>query len=540
MARIKTVYSSDMVCHLWANNHPHDIRTASDNLYTKNGALFSYGPHYVIGAFVKNNKGENLILWNSRGYSSTTAQHTSKAYRALTVEQSRELVRVPGLNRDNLGDFAGLAFATMMESRGPLQKCEKARENLPVYIQHAARLLNDARKLYEFAGDSKRAGAVPVLAMDAGKVEAAQILADMMRADNLEAGKKSQIDAGVSLRMVQQMDGDGGRYTARGIAREIVRTVDHVKRSRAAFEKAGKKAPRELATIEKAARVLGDKYGPLAHMEELAQMRADIGDRVKNAVQELGEYRRLRKTGKFNRAVLWAVDKLKSEYPPKFSDEKQARAVWGKNGPQMREYIFKIIERGDRIGAFDTLNRAVQTVREAVNAYTARPDIQPVPRGDYLARAVSMAGGAALPPFWAAIVNPLLSEVSEIEKQHAARIEAANAEKITKWRAGERVQLPRDVGPLVRVNGSTVETSWGAVVPLEHAARLLKLARAIQARGGQRFEHGDGPTVGHFRASYIGGDFRVIIGCHEFSPDESENAARLIVAATSTETEITN
>ncbi|MGV1017488.1 MAG: hypothetical protein ACOYBW_08935 [Fluviibacter phosphoraccumulans] len=533
MTRIKTVYAADMVCHLWANGHAHDVRTPTDNLFTKNGVLFSYGPHYAIGAHVKNGKGDTLILWNTRGYSSTTAQHTAKAWRALSVAQSRAVVRVPVLNRDTVGDFPGLAFACLMQAREPLQACEKARERLPVYIQHAARLLDDARRLYEFAGDKKRAALVPVLAPDAGKPEAALILADMTRADNLETGKKESERAGQSLQLAQLMESEAGRYTARGIAREIVRTVEHVRKARAAFEKAGKKAPRELVTIEKTARALGDKFAPLAHAEELQQMRIDIAGRVRATVQELAEYRRIRKAGKFNRAVLWAVDKLKTEYPPKYSDEKQARAIWGKDGPQMREYINSLITRGDRIGAFDTLARAVQTVGESVTAYTARPDIQPVPRGDYLARAVKTCGGT-LPAYWAAKVNPLLSEVAKIESEHAARVLARNLEKIEQWRAGESVTLPRDVGPLVRIVGDTVATSWGAVVPLEHAARLLKLARAIQARGGQRFEHGDGPAVGFFRVSSIGADFRIVIGCHEFTPDESEHAARLIIAATST------
>ena len=535
MTRIKTVYPADMVCHLWANGHGHDVRTSTGNVFTESGVLYSYGRHYAIGAFVTNSKGDRLLLWNSRGYSATTAQHTAKAYRALSVQQSRELVRVPELSGRSVGDIPGLAFACLMSARDPLQKCEKARDRLPVYMADAARWLTDARRLYEFAGMAKQARAVPVLAPDACKADAARIYSEMVRDEWIKNAATESENAARAFSLAESMASESGRYSARGIMRELSRAVRHIETGQNNLKRAGRGQSAKMRALLKQCQKMADQFGPLARAEELAQMRADIGDRVKNAVRELADYRRMRKARKFNNAALWAISKLKDEFPPKLADEKQARAIWGKRGPAELDYINAIISRGDRIGAFNSLARNIATVRDQIKNHHLSPDAAPVPNPRTLANYARAAGAESL-PYWSAIVGPLVAECERIEKARADRIAQINADKIARWRAGESVTLPRDVGPLVRIVGDTVATSWGATVPLSHAARLLKLARIIQARGGQKFADGSGPSVGYFRVSFIGADFRIIIGCHEFSPDESENAARLIAESVNLET----
>jgi hypothetical protein len=125
------------------------------------------------------------------------------------------------------------------------------------------------------------------------------------------------------------------------------------------------------------------------------------------------------------------------------------------------------------------------------------------------------------PKYWRAKGEAIAQTAEQMRAEYDAREIERNAERVAAWRRGDRVSLPNGLPTMARIRGDVVETSRGATVPLSHAVRLVKLARKVAAKGGERFTNENAPRVGHFRVQYIGGDLSAVIGCHEFSAVES-------------------
>jgi hypothetical protein len=83
--RVKSVYGTDEIPHLWAHRLPKDrrIRNARGNLYAEGDTLYSYGPHFPIARRVVRN-GEVVYLYTTRRYSATTRGHCRLAERAMS------------------------------------------------------------------------------------------------------------------------------------------------------------------------------------------------------------------------------------------------------------------------------------------------------------------------------------------------------------------------------------------------------------------------------------------------------------------------
>lgn len=84
-------------------------------------------------------------------------------------------------------------------------------------------------------------------------------------------------------------------------------------------------------------------------------------------------------------------------------------------------------------------------------------------------------------------------------------LERTQRENISRWLAGEGVNISAISPTLLRVRGDVVQTSRGAEVPLGDAVKMFA-----------RFERGElvaGDRIGHFTVSAITPD-AVIIGCH--------------------------
>jgi hypothetical protein len=114
---------------------------------------------------------------------------------------------------------------------------------------------------------------------------------------------------------------------------------------------------------------------------------------------------------------------------------------------------------------------------------------------------------------------------SDLSEAYEAKIALINADKIQAWRDGKLSSLPynaRGEYALLRVKGSTVETSQNADVPLTHALRLLDLIERGQARKGER--------VGHYTLETCEGlkdvpPF-VTIGCHRILLSEAQEVLK--------------
>lgn len=74
---MKTVFnnSSDVI-HLFVQRSQDNARCS--NVFFDRNKIYSYGYHYLLGEFISNKKGEEAIMINNLGYSSTTAKHISQ------------------------------------------------------------------------------------------------------------------------------------------------------------------------------------------------------------------------------------------------------------------------------------------------------------------------------------------------------------------------------------------------------------------------------------------------------------------------------
>jgi hypothetical protein len=79
---MKTVFSKDMVAHIWAQQSQYEGRTATGNFYFKDATLYSYGSHFIVGKF-EEFKGKRCILMSTRTYSVTTTGQQYLARMAI-------------------------------------------------------------------------------------------------------------------------------------------------------------------------------------------------------------------------------------------------------------------------------------------------------------------------------------------------------------------------------------------------------------------------------------------------------------------------
>ena len=79
---MKTVFSKDMVAHIWAQQNQYEGRTSSGNFYFTDKTLYSYGNHFIVGKFEQHN-GNRCILMSTRTYSVTTSSQQAIARQAI-------------------------------------------------------------------------------------------------------------------------------------------------------------------------------------------------------------------------------------------------------------------------------------------------------------------------------------------------------------------------------------------------------------------------------------------------------------------------
>jgi hypothetical protein len=78
---MKTVFtSSATVIHLFAQRSQAEAHCS--NVFFENNRIWSYGRHYLLAEFIKNNSGNEAIMINNTGYSVTTAKHITEVIQA--------------------------------------------------------------------------------------------------------------------------------------------------------------------------------------------------------------------------------------------------------------------------------------------------------------------------------------------------------------------------------------------------------------------------------------------------------------------------
>lgn len=134
---MKTVFTNDMVAHVWAAQTQHHGQNGKGTFRFQGGSLYSYGVE--IARIVDTPAKTKAVLLNDRSYSLTTTAHQARASRAVS-----HLPRFR-LNGASLWDKPKEAhLAILADSVKILGTASRARVNGPHYLERARRRVEEA------------------------------------------------------------------------------------------------------------------------------------------------------------------------------------------------------------------------------------------------------------------------------------------------------------------------------------------------------------------------------------------------------------
>ena len=558
MAREKTVYTADMVCHLWANRHPVSVRTPTGNLFTSGSSLYSYGNHFVIAAFLDNpaEGGEALIIWNDSSTTCTTNKHRSHAFRALSSYQRQRLIRCDGGLDRNSVENRGLplvAKANIDYALGQLEKALSARQRRDSYIGEAVRAFSGAVSIYKYIGDGKAVTSVPVIPANPTNEQLADIVRTAKKAELNKKALESLESLKTSHSHNAERVGNYDFWVSKGeaprdenkpaeiLARALHNTGGLITRTIDAYKLAGLNVSSLIPKIKKENAAMLARFKPLADAEIARVNCAAMLKRAHAYSLQIAVFKPNEKHGKSLKDTgghFYARTATRENFinrgfydiAPVSLD--QGRLAWldANECTANIEFINRIIARASNIVCHKKLADNIQ----AFNAWkeSAIEFIEgKASRVPYRFTKFDYALSFEALPYFIGKIEAIKKELDSLNVQILARNAVIHAENIQKWRNGENVTIPRDVPVMARIKGDIVETSWGAHVPLDHAARLVRIAQRVAARGGMTYTTGTGPRVGHFQVNRIGSDLSALIGCHSFNSSESALIIPLILQA---------
>lgn len=115
------------------------------------------------------------------------------------------------------------------------------------------------------------------------------------------------------------------------------------------------------------------------------------------------------------------------------------------------------------------------------------------------------------------------NEAKRIATEMKTQREAAERERLEKWRNGDNVYSYFEVTAL-RVHGENIETTKGAKIPIDHAVKVWPLLKRLHDSGG-KYERGEKSIrLGHYTLDSFDGDI-LRVGCHIIPFAEVQNIA---------------
>lgn len=543
MARIRTVFPRNTVAHHWAHGVQDSARNAADTFYFRGPTLYSYGRHFVIGHILRGDDYGPLtgrVLWNDASYSNTTSNHQSIAWRALTTQQRDTCLHVPTLNSDD----ARAIDRAIREKRLP----DYAADLIRIVQSHVASIIGKrhgsgpfvealfkarkydatARVLYAAAGRKYPLDAIPLNSdVPADKAERSAFVAAFSRAvvrDDYQTALTAADQYLQRARAEFEAGNDGTQYddirTAARIAASTYTVAQQCERAAdTADEKhrilhAGKRSP----AVGKIRKALQPIAAALKTRQEETQ-RAEIMARLNFFTRKFYVARRNRKT--FSVASL-----------PGYIG--QLQSAMSAVGIAPDSLIGHAVARVARMESVLTINRDAASARRSFAAAESYGNQHP---GNALrcyrevlnyARRIQNTEGGYSQYVLAGLADVVKSSRARADVMLAA-VQAKEKACIDDWIAGRSNHAPSyTVGTYARIKGDMIETSRGASVPIAHACRLARVFDRIVNAGGKTWPDGSGPMVGHYRVNTIGADGTLVIGCHEFNPDEARRLRDLL------------
>lgn len=124
-------------------------------------------------------------------------------------------------------------------------------------------------------------------------------------------------------------------------------------------------------------------------------------------------------------------------------------------------------------------------------------------------------------------------ELAQKERERKQRAQAKQEKEAQEdreaWLAGTGSYYPCSYGSPIRLRivADNLETSRGAIVPLDHAKRAFKVVKACKDKGNSYQRNGHTVHLGHFALDSIDTNGNVTAGCHKIEWQEIERVAKL-------------
>lgn len=132
---MKKVVSSSQVCHLWAHQSQSEARNGKGSIYFNGDTIYSYGSHFPMARHVN-----GAVLFTTRSYSTTTAQHLSMTRGAIPPN-------VPVFRVECVTDAPSITMAQEIEERATqlYAKAQRAKSNKGWFLSYVAETLQEAK-----------------------------------------------------------------------------------------------------------------------------------------------------------------------------------------------------------------------------------------------------------------------------------------------------------------------------------------------------------------------------------------------------------
>lgn len=588
MARQKTVFADAAeVAHKWAHQAQSSARFSKGNFYFEGPALYSYGSHFLCGfALIYQGRERDkvrAVLLNATQYSVTTSRHQSMAASA-----SRHLPQywLPDMTdlRNALETLNGPEGWSPKQIRKMRLEYERAHDQgrdalaaLGWTHNRVARAVNEVRAYIKAHHAFLTGGPLAEWrARDADGLRLAILLRDMAGltdseiTSELRAGHKATEarKAADVKRENARLDREGARLAALSVA-DLAREypADGNKRQFTGSSKPyelqrQEEYGRELSRAHKRAKAKGaTKRAAAAIWPHVKAYRAwlkgrddrIIAARRSRLALDVVRWRKGEGTRpepwhyKATPAIERAIERAaRAEFVAKHRADFDAWQMHGAKRPPLnyfeeQSYEWLMIardiadERATNESAYLAWRADSTMPRPPASAFDYSYDAKDESGATvyhWMVKEGEADGWRERFPFMFAA-----SEIREAEqKEAAAKAEAERqrkvaeaAEAICRWRAGEgsarHEWKDSEGGALLRVYNDSLQTSWGASVPLADAVAVFRFVKMVRARGTSWHANGKRIYVGSYSVDKVmpSGSFKA--GCHLINWPEIERAA---------------
>ena len=145
--RQKKVFTDlSVIAHYWANQTQDEARNPHSNFYFEGNKIYSYGWHFEIARHFN----ENVILFTTDTYSSTTAKHINLVSRAIPYEKI--VFNVPKFfeSVNNYTAHKANLEHYLREIKDLVDKQQRARTNGEYYYNRVNSMYAEMKKYFEY------------------------------------------------------------------------------------------------------------------------------------------------------------------------------------------------------------------------------------------------------------------------------------------------------------------------------------------------------------------------------------------------------